>query len=104
MTRSTNHASCDEVNEVQLPAVEAILAGTLALMTGHAQAGSPCERQAMRGKIASNIDLLARHAQLSPTFRRAMGQLCAHWRSMEGRGRELDLQGGRWYDAPGTLQ
>lgn len=101
MPPSTNHASCTESDEFQLPAAEAILAGTLALMTGHAQSGSACERQAMRAKIAQNIELLARHAQLSPTFRRAMDQLCAHWRSTtEGH----DLPGRHWHNAPGTLQ
>ena len=55
-------ANCD-MNEVdesyELASVEAVLAGTLALMTGFAQAGSQCpHRPAMAGKLVANIATL----------------------------------------------
>ena len=52
--------------EYSLPPVEALLAGTLALMTGCAQHSGPvCQRELMVGKVVSNLTELAQHPALS---------------------------------------
>ena len=75
--------NCDpnEVDETyELASVEAVLAGTLALMTGFAQAGAQCpHRPAMAGKLVSNFGQLADHPGLSDTMHRVMNRLAGHW-------------------------
>ena len=62
--------SIDEEHE--LPTVEAVLAGTLALMIGYSQAllveQHPEHRVLMGRKIGNNLALLAEHPQLSAAF------------------------------------
>ena len=66
--------------EYTLPGVEALLAGTLALMTSLAQAAPAATRQGpVVGKIVENLGLLAEHAQLSPTMRLMLRRLIGHW-------------------------
>lgn len=68
--------------EYHLPCAEALLAGTLALMTGHAQACCDNHRQLMNAKIVSNLSQLAEHSILSPQFRAALWNLRSHWEVM----------------------
>lgn len=70
--------------EYHLPCAEALLAGTLALMTGHAQAYC-CDnhRQLMNGKIVANLSRLAQHPVLSSQFRTALRNLRTHWEVMQ---------------------
>lgn len=68
--------SCEEY---ELPAVEAVLAGTLALMTGCAQAHCTNQRRHIMDRIVRNMALLAEHPQLSEPFRCAIGKLSGHW-------------------------
>jgi hypothetical protein len=74
------------VEEHELPSVEAVLAGTLALMTGYSQALQadlhPQQRVAMGVKIGANLDLLAEHPALSENFQRLLLGLRARWRLM----------------------
>lgn len=77
-TNSTLAAHADE--EYTLPGVEALLAGTLALMTGLAQTAPEAAHQGpMTRKIVENLGLLAEHAQLSPTMRLMLRRLIGHW-------------------------
>ncbi len=69
--------------EYRLPCHEALLAGTLALMTGHAQADCDSTRQAMNSKIVDNLSHLAGHPMLSPLFRAALRSLLDHWLAMQ---------------------
>lgn len=73
-------------DEVELPALEAVLAGTLALMTGYGQAlqadVNPGHRLAMGAKVAHNLGLLAGHPQLSDNFRTVLARLGRHWQGM----------------------
>jgi len=69
--------------EYHLPCAEALLAGTLALMTGHAQACCDNHRQLMNAKIVSNLSQLAEHSILSPQFRAALWNLRSHWEVMQ---------------------
>lgn len=81
-------ASCAQASgsvseEYELPSIEAVLAGTLALMTGYSQAlqaaQHPQQRVLMGSKIGRNIGLLAEHPQLSEGFRRVMHGLQQRW-------------------------
>lgn len=79
-------AHSDEEHE--LPALEAMLAGTLVLMTGYGQALqaelNPAHRVLMGAKIARNLALLSEHPALSDAFRRVLGGLQQRWQQMNG--------------------
>jgi len=74
------------VEEHHMPAVEAVLAGTLALMTGYSQflqaAANPAYRLSMGEKIAHNLALLADHPMLSPDCRCVLSMLRERWAVM----------------------
>jgi hypothetical protein len=74
------------VEEHHMPGVEAMLAGTLALMTGYSQylqaASDPAHRAGMGEKIAHNLALLAGHPQLSGDCRCVLWQLHERWAVM----------------------
>lgn len=65
--------------EYGLPCAEALLAGALALMTGHAQACCDGQRDVLARKVADNLQLLARHTGLSSEFRTLLRQLQRRW-------------------------
>ena len=92
-------SACDE--EYSLPCAEALLAGSLALMTGYAQAGEP-QREALGAKIAVNLQQLAGLGSLTPHFRTMLANLHERWACQGGvaahRPRAL------WHAAPETLQ
>ncbi len=97
-TNPTLAAHADE--EYTLPGVEALLAGTLALMTGVAQAAPETAYQGpMTRKIVENLGLLAEHAQLSPTMRLMLRRLIGHWQQAS-RPAPVSL----WAAAPRSLQ
>lgn len=72
--------------EHELTSIEAVLAGTLALMTGYAQALQaelhPEQRLLMGAKIGRNLELLAQHVAVSEPFRRIALGLRARWQLM----------------------
>ena len=74
------------IEEHELPSVEAVLAGTLALMTGYSQALQaeldPQQRLRMGLKIGDNLALLVDHPQLSLGFRQVLLGLQNRWHSM----------------------
>ncbi|WP_326539254.1 hypothetical protein [Pseudorhodoferax sp.] len=92
--------------EYGMPCAEALLAGALALMTGHAQACCAGQRDLMARKVADNLQLLARHPSLSAEFRSMLVQLQRRW-SEQDRGAEglvrLPPQA-LWHKAPEGLQ
>ena len=69
-----------------MPQAEAVLAGTLALMTGYSQfllaEANPAHRIGMGEKIAGNLALLASLPQLSPDCRDVLRALHARWTVM----------------------
>lgn len=79
-----NERQLDEEHE--LPSVEAVLAGTLALMTGYAQALQadlhPEQRLLMGAKIGRNLELLSGHQCVSEPFQRIALGLRARWQAM----------------------
>jgi hypothetical protein len=74
------------VEEYELPHGEAVLAGTLALMTGYSQAlqaeHDPAQRLGISLRIAQNLERLARQPALSAPFRALSGKLAALWQQM----------------------
>lgn len=72
--------------EHELPCIEAVLAGTLALMTGYSQALQaeldPAQRLCMGAKIGENLALLMDHPMLSLGFRQVAYGLRERWRAM----------------------
>jgi hypothetical protein len=78
---------CTDLNgEYTLPSLEAVLAGTLALMTGYSQAlqadRSPEPRLMMGVKIGKNLDLLSDHPGVTDAFRRVIAGLRQRWAQM----------------------
>ena len=75
-----------EIEEHELPCIEAVLACTLALMTGYSQAlqaaTHPEQRLVMGRKITRQLGLLAEHAQLSCGFRHVLAGLSQRWQLM----------------------
>ena len=72
------NAHCTE--EFLLPQVEALLAGTLALMTGLSQASGQCAHRAlMQAKVRANLTELVAHPQVSDTLRKVLKRLLTHW-------------------------
>ena len=76
----------DESHE--MPCVEAMLAGTLALMTGHAESACRQQRALMARKVVSNLFFLASHPGLNPNFRTVMGKMHPHWTALAQAGDE----------------
>lgn len=68
-----------EDEEHVMPCAEAMLAGTLALMTGHAQSACATQRDLMGRKIRSNLFFLGEHPGLSPNFRTVVQRMHQHW-------------------------
>ena len=72
--------------EHELPCIEAVLAGTLALMTGYSQALQaeldPGHRLRMGVKIGDNLALLMDHPMLSLGFRQVVCGLRGRWHAM----------------------
>ena len=75
------HATTGDM-EYHLPCAEALLAGTLALMTGHAQARCVNGRRLMEAKIVANLSQLMQMAVLTPQFRAAVCNVRGHWQLM----------------------
>lgn len=102
----------------ELPGVEALLAGTLALMTGYGQAADPASRsgpapseiatrEAMAAKIAQNLVALGQHGVLTPTFRSVLARLHERWSERAGDSahhRAAALSPERCPPGPTTLQ
>lgn len=89
--------------EYGLPCAEALLAGTMALMTGHAQACCEGQRALMARKVADNLQLLSRHAALSAPFRAMVVNLAQRWAPPDAADQPLPPHR-LWHRAPGALQ
>ncbi|AVS91727.1 hypothetical protein C8246_07955 [Paracidovorax avenae] len=101
--------------EPGLPCAEALLAGTLALMTGYAHSDRAGDRDAMGRKIAAHLESLARMDGLSPHFRTMAGNLNNRWSRRlglaAGKGAVVqagpsaaELQRRLWHTAPEAVQ
>ena len=76
---SATSATPSRDEEYSLPCTEAVLAGTLALMTGHAQACCCSQRDALGRKIVAGLHQLAHSDQFTPHFRALLGSLQNRW-------------------------
>ena len=85
-------------DEHELPASEAVLAATLALMTGYSQALQadlhPGQRVLLGAKIGRNLELLAAHPGLSDGFQRIALGLQARWQLMSACTRQAEPASG----------
>jgi hypothetical protein len=79
--------------EYHLPHAEALVAGTLALMTAHAQATCEDDRAYMARKVLDNFAQLSSHTCISAQFRRVLRVLEEHWQALQALpGEEKPLQ------------
>lgn len=83
------------------PCAEALMAGTLALMTAHAPPCCTQHRQQVAARVASNLVLLSQHPLMSPGFHAVAWKLHAQWvlQTQAGQGGQAEAAG-RADDAP----
>jgi hypothetical protein len=66
--------------EYTLPSAEALMAGTMALLTGYAQSAPDCaNRPLMAKKVVSNLFFLAAHPHISAPMQTMLGNLRTRW-------------------------
>lgn len=96
-----------QTDEYTLPCVEALLAGTLALMTGHVQTGDSMQRVLMAHKISRNLHSLQSHSGLTPEFGLVLARLQKAWQQLAGESMALDAScpaTGLWHGAAVLVQ
>ena len=77
---AAHHPTETVEEEYNLPSMEALLAGTLALMTGYAQSARDCpHRPCMARKLVSNLLYLSAHPQLTPPMQMMLANLRTRW-------------------------
>ena len=101
---TTNEAGEEEY---AMPCAEAVLAATLALMTGHAQTCCDGRRALMARKIVSSLALLSEHPLLSPQFKTMLWNLRERWReqvesTQTAQAGQSDQ--GLWHASPSAVQ
>lgn len=92
--------------EFLLSNAEAVLAGTLALMTALVQQGC-CEehRRAIRRKVIANLAELEQHADLSQQFRAVASHLQQHWYALDRGPTPQSAEDSRlWHKPPESVQ
>ena len=95
--------------EYSMPCAEALLASTLALMTGYVQACCDDHREMMAHKIATNLQFLSESPMLTAHFRTLVGNLRGRWLQQAGSiGDTVQktpvTQRVLWHVAPDVLQ
>lgn len=94
--------------EYTLPSVEALLAGTLALLTGYAQSAPDCaHRPLMARKVVSNLFFLAAHPQLSAPMQTLLGNLRTRWQLEVEKAvpaQHASAPRALWHGAPEAMQ
>lgn len=102
-----NAAPCCE-EEYTLPSVEALMAGTLALLTGYAQSAPDCaHRPLMAKKVVSNLFFLSAHPQLSPPMQTMLANLRTRWQlelEKDAPARLPGVPSSLWHGAPEAVQ
>ena len=78
------HTPDAHTEEYLLPHMEALLAGTLALMTGYVQACCDDHRDVMGRKIVANLQFLSESPLLTAHFRTLVGNLRGRWMQQVG--------------------
>ncbi|KQW68902.1 hypothetical protein [Methylibium sp. Root1272] len=109
----------DDVEQAALPTAEALLAGTLALMTGVVERAAMAQPLAAHGqsllmaaKVRKQLGCLSHHPQLSEGFRLTLHRLRVHWDRLTPIADPSGAVGADpveaaqrlWHRAPGQLQ
>ena len=68
----------------EMPSADALVAGTLALMTGHAESRCAQHKALMTQKVMGNLACLAQHPQLHAHFKGVVARLHGHWARLSG--------------------
>ncbi|MDZ7892558.1 hypothetical protein [Rhodoferax sp.] len=93
--------------EYMIPSAEALLASTMALMTGHVQSCCAEHREAMATKIVSNLSRLSSDPLLSPGFQALLWSLRQRWLA-QGQAatavRPVHVESGLWHPTPEAVQ
>lgn len=92
------------IAEFTLGNAEAIVAGTLALMTALVQGICEEHRRAIRHKVISNLAELEQHSQLSEPFRAMASHLQQHWYAMDGGPASVRQDFQLWHQPAGKVQ
>ncbi len=97
-----------EHEEYGMPCAEALLASTLALMTGHAQACCADHRELMAEKTVASLQVLSQHPLMSEGFRAVALRLHDRW-ALEAQGaRPADISPtaprALWHTTPEVIQ
>jgi hypothetical protein len=108
---TTNPAN-NNVSEFDISGLEAMLAGTLCLMSAysHCQCSNENNQSLIRLKIISNLTCLQCQNSLSPEFQRVLGKVCESWRqhsllnSPKHTDEQTHAQSQLWHTAPVTMQ
>lgn len=94
--------------EYSMPCAEALLASTLALMTGYVQACCDDHREVMGRKIVTNLQFLSESPLLTAHFRALVGNLRGRWLQQVGVTDVVEhapvAQRVLWHTAPDVLQ
>ena len=92
--------------EYRMPCAEALLAGTLALMTAHAQGCCEPHRLLLTRKVAEHLAQLGAHPMLSQQFRHVLGNLQTLWQLQleKGAAPTVPRDDRLWHAAPGAVQ
>jgi hypothetical protein len=114
----TNYTANNSVNEFDISGLEAMLAGTLCLMSAYSHCN--CNNENNQGnnqgliglKIVSNLTCLQYQNSLSPEFRRVLSKVCESWRQhslhtlTDGSpaAQSLTQREVHWHPAPDTVQ
>jgi hypothetical protein len=103
-------ATSSDISEYSITGLEAMLAGTFALMSAYAHCQCDKHQGLMSLKIISNLTCLQHQAGLSPEFRKVLGTVMDSWRqhsllnSPELTDEQTQLQSQLWHAAPSTMQ
>lgn len=81
-----NDPDVRSIPDQDMPSAEALLAGTLALMTGISQGCCDTHRDLMASKIIANLTLLSDHPMASSGFRATVGNLRVLWLRLQQQG------------------
>jgi hypothetical protein len=97
--------SNDSGPQYLLSSAEALMAGTLALMTAMVQGPCAEHREMMKSKVLANLAEMERHPSLSQQFHAVVSHLQQHWHGLADAGREpAPRDPGQWHQPPAVVQ
>lgn len=79
-----NPSDFEDDDGIDMPSAEALVAGTLALMTGHAESQCAQHKALMAHKVMGSLAYLAQHPQLHAHFKIVVARLYQHWAKLHG--------------------